>query len=891
MSDKNFGQLGISFQQGLLKTIIEDKKFAITIIDVIDSKYFDGPYFRYLMTNIKELYDLYKVIPNYDTLQQKILVENTDSVNLKVHLDTLKSIKEYYLEDDKYIKDTSLKFCRQQVVKKALKESEEIIRNGAFEEYDRIENIITKALQTGISTEDIEDITDNILESLQKEARIPYPTGIDGLDALLKGGISKGELGIVLAPTGIGKELPISEPVLTPKGWVKNGELKIGDEIIGSDGKKQYVLGVYPQGVKPIYKVEFTDKTFVNCGLDHLWVVSTLNRRVNNTNDKNPNYSYKIVSTSDMMSDIKKGSRYNYKLPIVKPIQFENHMVLIDPYLLGIILSNKCLSYSSDINVSIKDDEIFENIKHLDEQISFNQHYKSDVQITHKLSLKSIIEKLKIYNLLDKISNNKFIPKEYIYNSIDVRLSVLQGLMDIDGHINKNGTLQISTISKDLSENIREIVLSLGGIIKINTKTQKNRKLSYILTFSFDNNIIPFRLLNKINSYRTKARYFKQKYVKSIKYSHDEEALCIKVSNEDQLYVTRDYVLTHNTTILTKFANSAYNYGATVLHVVFEDNIKEIRKKHYTIWTEISSDDQLSKQDDVISLVEKITKDRKNRLLILKLPPFGVSISDIRNRLRKLESQNVKIDMLVLDYVDCISMERTIEGEEWKGEGTIMRSLEGMGDEFNIAVWTATQGNRESINSDIVTTDQMGGSIKKAQVGHVVISIAKSLSQKENNLANITLLKSRIGKDGVVFQNCIFDNEYLKFDTESQNTLLGHEEERSLYRKQHAADVYRERLERESKIRNEIKSKKEEHKDTQLEIEAAICKTITEKEETLNQLQNLEQTNQSISNINLETIDIKNDNIILTSKNATSINRASEVYKMRKQKVQASKNA
>ena len=81
------------------------------------------------------------------------------------------------------------------------------------------------------------------------------------------------------------------------------------------------------------------------------------------------------------------------------------------------------------------------------------------------------------------------------------------------------------------------------------------------------------------------------------------------------------------------------------------------------------------------------------------------------------------------------------------------------------------------------------------------------------------------------------------------------------------------------------------YKRQQLEIEAAICKTITEKEETLNQLQNLEQTNQSISNINLETIDIKNDNIILTSKNATSINRASEVYKMRKQKVQASKNA
>jgi len=59
MSEKNFGQLGPTFQKSLIKVIIEDKKFAVTIIDVIESKYFDGPYFRYIIENVKEMYSKY----------------------------------------------------------------------------------------------------------------------------------------------------------------------------------------------------------------------------------------------------------------------------------------------------------------------------------------------------------------------------------------------------------------------------------------------------------------------------------------------------------------------------------------------------------------------------------------------------------------------------------------------------------------------------------------------------------------------------------------------------------------------------------------------------------------------------------------------------------------
>jgi hypothetical protein len=145
--------------------------------------------------------------------------------------------------------------------------------------------------------------------------------------------------------------------------------------------------------------------------------------------------------------------------------------------------------------------------------------------------------------------------------------------------------------------------------------------------------------------------------------------------------------------------------------------------------------------------------------------------------------------------VDCISSDKSTNGDEWKGEGSVMRSLESMTGEFNMAIWTATQGNRESISSEVVTGDQMGGSIKKAQIAHVILSIGKTLEQKEHNLATLTLLKSRIGRDGIIWQNCKFDNRLLIIDTESQNTLLGHEEQKTQNNANRAAEAFRKRQE------------------------------------------------------------------------------------------------
>jgi replicative DNA helicase len=164
-------------------------------------------------------------------------------------------------------------------------------------------------------------------------------------------------------------------------------------------------------------------------------------------------------------------------------------------------------------------------------------------------------------------------------------------------------------------------------------------------------------------------------------------------------------------------------------------------------------------------------------LVLKKYASDTLTMNQIKNQIRKMIAEGTKIDMISLDYIDCVVPDKNL-GDEWKSEGSVMRGFEAMCHELNVAGWTATQGNRSSISSDVVTTDQMGGSIKKAQVGHVIISVAKSLQQKEMKLATIAITKSRIGRDGVVFENCKFDNELMEIDTESSVTFLGLEEQK-----------------------------------------------------------------------------------------------------------------
>jgi replicative DNA helicase len=255
------------------------------------------------------------------------------------------------------------------------------------------------------------------------------------------------------------------------------------------------------------------------------------------------------------------------------------------------------------------------------------------------------------------------------------------------------------------------------------------------------------------------------------------------------------------TTFLTKVANQAYMDGRNVLQIFFEDKEKAIQRKHYAIMTQTQLSDIANPEHSIIvkGKLQRFKEAREktdNHIFLQKLPADGVTITKIKNIIKKLNSKGTKIDLLVLDYVDCLSLEKEVQGaEEWSNEGKIMRLLETMAEEMNVACWTATQGNRASTSVEVVRTENMGGSLKKAQIAHFIMSIGKTLEQKEQKVATISILKNRLGSDGMIFQNCKFDNGLLEIDTNDRVTENGFEVDNEKKRKERQSQQYKTMLE------------------------------------------------------------------------------------------------
>ena len=455
MADKNFEYLGNQFQLQLLNQLVVDKDFAHSIVEVLEPSYFENKYFKLIVQMVKEYYQKFEHSPSFDTLTQVAKSEIAQELLLKITLDTISDIKNVDESGTQFVQEKALKFCKQQELQKVMDKAKKIIDHGEFENYDTLEEMVREALQVGNVDRGTGDVFENLEDVLADDYRHPIPMGIPGIDNLLKGGLAKGEIGVILAPTGVGKS-----------------------------------------------------------------------------------------------------------------------------------------------------------------------------------------------------------------------------------------------------------------------------------------------------------------------------------------------------TLTTKIANNAFNLGFNVLQIFFEDNPKIIQRKHFTCWTGIAPDDLSAHREEVFKKIAEIEEKMSNKLILKKLQSDTFTMSQIKNQIRKMIADGTHIDMIILDYIDCVTPERALE-DEWKSEGSVMRAFEAMCHELNIVGWTATQGNRSSISSDVVTTDQMGGSIKKAQVGHVIITVAKSLQQKELNLATIAITKSRIGKDGVVFENCKFNNEMLDIDTESTTTFLGLEEQKEERNRNRIKEIMEQRKQKQ----------------------------------------------------------------------------------------------
>jgi hypothetical protein len=230
----------------------------------------------------------------------------------------------------------------------------------------------------------------------------------------------------------------------------------------------------------------------------------------------------------------------------------------------------------------------------------------------------------------------------------------------------------------------------------------------------------------------------------------------------------------------TKTEDNNYK-GYKVLHFFFEDTEVSIRRKYYGYVTNIDACDLSSPINRPVAL--KILKDNDNELRNLlhqnivgqRLTTGEYSASDIKYLIQQYISKGFIPDMVVIDYFECLKPEKNIDGyndTEWTREGVTMRKLEAIAKEFNLALWVPVQSTKDAINQEIVYISQAGGSVKKTQIGHVVITLAQTLQQKEEGRLNIHIGKLRAVKIGrTSFPNVKFNNGTCKFDMSDLDSI------------------------------------------------------------------------------------------------------------------------
>ena len=204
------------------------------------------------------------------------------------------------------------------------------------------------------------------------------------------------------------------------------------------------------------------------------------------------------------------------------------------------------------------------------------------------------------------------------------------------------------------------------------------------------------------------------------------------------------------------------NDGYKVLQIVFEDRVKQIQRKHMGRITGIEAKD-LSKPGIIDKVKEQLAKypDRdllQKNLRIIRLPSGEKTADDIKRLIIKLKSIGFSPDLVIVDYFECLLCKGDSSDDKWEKEGKTMRKFESMAGELNIGIWIPVQGTKDSLNVEVVTMDKAGGSFKKIQIAHIVMSIARTVEDIEESKATIAILKNRAGKAGKIFNNVEFNN-------------------------------------------------------------------------------------------------------------------------------------
>jgi phosphate starvation-inducible PhoH-like protein len=331
-----------------------------------------------------------------------------------------------------------------------------------------------------------------------------------------------------------GRAQPYDSQVLTPDGFRDFGSLKVGDLVVGSDGLPTPVIGIYPQGRKQVYRVTTQDgASTLACG-EHLWTVRTPEDKRRRGN------RHRVLETREMIGRLRRGRVRRYELPVVSAVEFVPQPVPMDPYALGLLLGDGA---EPDVHVLAPT----------------GGGGRGGV-----ITANPVTEVLRTLGLAGTRSSTKFVPAAYLRNSASVRLALLQGLLDADGGpVHQRGRtcrVQYSTTSPQLRDDVIFLVRSLGGVAYARTRPAQGRAPgggagrpvphrhdAHVVDIRLPAGLPPFRLARKQDAYDASGGGRPMRFIESIEPVGEQETMCIQVAAEDSLYVTDDFIVTHNT--------------------------------------------------------------------------------------------------------------------------------------------------------------------------------------------------------------------------------------------------------------------------------------------------------------------------------------------------------
>jgi len=339
--------------------------------------------------------------------------------------------------------------------------------------------------------------------------------------------------------------------VLTPMGWRLGKDLKVGDLINNPDGTVQRIIQVKPEVYLDRWNVYFSDGTMTSVGYDHLWL-AWKNRKGRKIQNKRTfgEESAEVVETQELKKWLNRG--YRPQIPVCSEQSFNvtnNEKNRINPYLLGVLIGDGCLT-SRSVVISSHNKDISHYM-----QIFTRQDVVSGgglIRIVGDRG-KNIKEKLKLHGLWGKKSADKFIPKSYKWASINDRYAIIQGLMDTDGTSAKDkNTVYFTTVSRQLADDMAFVIRSLGGVVTI-SKNKSGYKSggkyiecqdAYSLYIRHRNPDRLFRMNRK--KHGVFGKNLVQKSIVDIKIEGKIRGRCISVSNPNGLYITNNFIVTHN---------------------------------------------------------------------------------------------------------------------------------------------------------------------------------------------------------------------------------------------------------------------------------------------------------------------------------------------------------